>query len=261
MSFSPSEKKSYDVEMGEANSALPTPRDCPDAVPRRKGVGFSLRCQLSFLHPRCRPRLEETRLALQLRPSRRGDVPLAQKGSPRDLCRNIVPRFFVSLIDGMLSDCGSDIERSTRGLAESREALKQAEAALKSTEAAHAAELSQLEVWVSDLERDLGKSASALFKLKKEKKSKASEVCCLQREIQNQEESRTVVSRVDFHARLTRMAVLLPTGTLTRSSLSCSSSAPSRRVRERPRGKAPWLKKVGCCERERKQQAARRRWL
>ncbi|KAF2594762.1 hypothetical protein F2Q70_00042768 [Brassica cretica] len=42
---------------------------------------------------------------------------------------------FVSLIDGMLSDCGSEIERSTRGLAESREALKQAEAALKSTEA------------------------------------------------------------------------------------------------------------------------------
>ena len=108
----------------------------------------------------------------------------------------------------MLSDCGSKIERSTRGLAESREALKQAEAALKSTEAARAAELSQLEVRVSDLERDLGKSASALFKLKKEKKSKASEVRRLQREIQNQEESRTVVSRDDFHARLTRMAVL-----------------------------------------------------
>ncbi|KAF3528895.1 hypothetical protein DY000_02042960 [Brassica cretica] len=115
---------------------------------------------------------------------------------------------FVSLIDGMLSDCGSEIERSTRGLAESREALKQAEAALKSTEAARAAELSQLEVRVSDLERDLGKSASALFKLKKEKKSKASEVRRLQREIQNREESRTVVSRDDFHARLTRMAVL-----------------------------------------------------
>ncbi|KAF3510492.1 hypothetical protein F2Q69_00007581 [Brassica cretica] len=78
---------------------------------------------------------------------------------------------FVTLIDRMLSDCGSEIERSTRGLAESREAMKQAEAALKSTEAARAAELSQLEVL-------------------------------------NREESRTVVSRDDFHARLTRMAVL-----------------------------------------------------
>uniref|UniRef100_A0A0D3D5S1 Uncharacterized protein n=1 Tax=Brassica oleracea var. oleracea TaxID=109376 RepID=A0A0D3D5S1_BRAOL len=152
---------------------------------------------------------------------------------------------FVSLIDGMLSDCGSEIERSTRGLAESREALKQAEAVVKSTEVACAAELSQLEVRVSDLERDLGKSASVLFKLKKEKKSKASEVRRLQREIQNREESRTVVSRDDFHARLTRMAVRrLPTGTSTRSSLSCSSSTPSRRVRKRPRGKAPWLKMV-----------------
>ncbi|KAF3528894.1 hypothetical protein DY000_02042961 [Brassica cretica] len=66
-----------------------------------------------------------------------------------------------------------------------------AKAALKSTEAARAAELSQLEVRVSDLERDLGKSASALFKLKKEKKSKASEVRRLQREIQNREESTT----------------------------------------------------------------------
>ncbi|WZZ64899.1 hypothetical protein YC2023_076269 [Brassica napus] len=115
---------------------------------------------------------------------------------------------FVSLIDGMLSDCGSEIERSIRGLAESREALKQAEAALKSTEATRAAELSQLEVRVSDLERDLGMSASALFKLKKEKKSKASEVRRLQLEIQNREESRTVVSRDDFHARLARMAAL-----------------------------------------------------
>ncbi|KAF2579113.1 hypothetical protein F2Q68_00005267 [Brassica cretica] len=89
-----------------------------------------------------------------------------------------------------------------------QEALKQAEAALKSTEAACAAELSQLEVRVSDLERDLEKSASALFKLKKEKKSSASEVHRLQREIQNREESMTVVLRDDFHARRTRMAVL-----------------------------------------------------
>ncbi|KAF2576399.1 hypothetical protein F2Q70_00005409 [Brassica cretica] len=113
---------------------------------------------------------------------------------------------FLSLIDGILNDCGSEIERSTRGLAESREALKQVEAALKSTEAARAAELSQ--VRVSDLERDLGKSASALFKLKKVKKKKASEVRRIQREIQNREESRTVVSRDHFHARLTRISVL-----------------------------------------------------
>ena len=40
----------------------------------------------------------------------------------------------------MISDCGSEVERLTEGLAESREALKRIEATLKSTEDAHAAE-------------------------------------------------------------------------------------------------------------------------
>ena len=83
----------------------------------------------------------------------------------------------------MISDCGSKMERLTEGLAESREALKRIEATLKSTEDAHAAEISQLEFQVSGLERDLGKSASALFRMKKEKKAKASEVRRLQRQI------------------------------------------------------------------------------
>ena len=114
----------------------------------------------------------------------------------------------------MISDCGSEVERLTEGLAESWEALKRIEATLKSTEDAHAAEISQLEFQVSGLERDLGKSASALFRMKKEKKAKASEVRHLQRQIQSQEEPRarepagTVVPRDEFHARLTRMAVL-----------------------------------------------------
>ncbi|KAF3521895.1 hypothetical protein F2Q69_00047936 [Brassica cretica] len=90
---------------------------------------------------------------------------------------------FISLIDGMISDCSSEVERLTEGLAESREALKRIEATLKSTEDAHAAETSQLEVQVSGRERDLGKSASALFRMKKEKKAKASEVRRLQRQI------------------------------------------------------------------------------
>ncbi|KAF2566019.1 hypothetical protein F2Q68_00025286 [Brassica cretica] len=92
---------------------------------------------------------------------------------------------FISLIDGMISDCCSEMERLTEGLAESWETLKRIEATLKSTEDAHAAETSQLEVQVSGLERDLRKSASGLFRTKKEKKAKD-----------------------EFHARLTRMAVL-----------------------------------------------------
>ena len=67
----------------------------------------------------------------------------------------------------MISDCDSEVERLTEGLAELREALKRIEATLKSTEDAHAAETSQLEFQVSGLERDLGKSASALFRMRK----------------------------------------------------------------------------------------------
>ncbi|KAL0734302.1 hypothetical protein Bca4012_010512 [Brassica carinata] len=86
-------------------------------------------------------------------------------------------------------------------------------ATLKTSEDAHAAETSQLETRVNDLERDLGKSASALFKMKKERRAKASEVRRLQREIHNQEEPRTresagtVVPRDEFCARLMRMAL------------------------------------------------------
>ncbi|KAF3569887.1 hypothetical protein F2Q69_00058886 [Brassica cretica] len=121
---------------------------------------------------------------------------------------------FISLIDGMISDCGSEVERLTEGLAESREALKRIEATLKSTEDANAAETLQLELQVSGLERDLRKSASAFFRMKKEKKAKAFEVRHLQCQIQSQEEPRThepagtIVPRDEFHARLTRMAVL-----------------------------------------------------
>ncbi|KAL0669335.1 hypothetical protein Bca4012_032039 [Brassica carinata] len=100
----------------------------------------------------------------------------------------------------MISDCGSEVERLTEGLAEMLEALKRIEATLKSIEDAHAGETSQLEVQVSGLERDLGKSASAFFRMKKEKKAMASEVRRLQRQIQSQED--------EFDARLTRMAVL-----------------------------------------------------
>ncbi|KAF2536671.1 hypothetical protein F2Q68_00020166 [Brassica cretica] len=255
MSFSPSEKKSSDVEMGEANSVLPTPA-MHEATPtfvagflsfkerlsrcsaEKKGVGFSLRCQLSFLRPRfpevsaqpsassttpvpapkeekvtelMPPPLDRKEIVLGLPAS--SAAPLTKSHKRTGAATETVKKRRCTAgaegePSGPLLQHRAKIERSTRGLAESPEALKQAGAALKSTEAARAAELSQLEVRVSDLERDLGKSASALFKMKKEKKSKDSEVRRLQREIQNREGSRTVVSRDDFHARLTRMAVL-----------------------------------------------------
>ena len=83
---------------------------------------------------------------------------------------------FVSLIDGMTSDCGLEIECLTKDLAGSQEALRRVEATLKSAEGAHAAEVSKLETRIVDLERDLGKSANVLFKMRKQKRAKVSKV-------------------------------------------------------------------------------------
>ncbi|KAL0729126.1 hypothetical protein Bca4012_025219 [Brassica carinata] len=125
---------------------------------------------------------------------------------------------FVSLIDGMLGECGSEVIRLSKELESSQEALKRTKAALQTVEDTHAVQTSQLEVRISDLERDLerdlGKTASSLLKVKKEKRSKSSKVCRLQEKIQAHEEmdvrrsSEIADARDDFFGRLTRMAIL-----------------------------------------------------
>ncbi|KAJ4869870.1 Uncharacterized protein Rs2_48558 [Raphanus sativus] len=98
---------------------------------------------------------------------------------------------FVSLIDGMLGDCGLEVTRLSKELDSSRETLKRTEAVLQSIESTHAAQTSTLEARISDLERDLGKTVSSLLKAKEEKKSKSSEVRRLKRRIQRFEEAGT----------------------------------------------------------------------
>ncbi|KAJ4867461.1 Uncharacterized protein Rs2_50995 [Raphanus sativus] len=98
---------------------------------------------------------------------------------------------FVSLIDGMLGDCGLEVTRLSKELDSSRETLKRTEAVLQSIESTHAAQTSTLEARISDLERDLGKTVSSLLKAKEEKKSKSSEVRRLKRRIQRFEETGT----------------------------------------------------------------------
>lgn len=83
---------------------------------------------------------------------------------------------FVSLIDGMLGDCGLEVTRLSKELDSSRETLKRTEAVLQSIESTHAAQTSTLKARISDLERDLGKTVSSLLKAKEEKKSKSSKV-------------------------------------------------------------------------------------
>lgn len=121
----------------------------------------------------------------------------------------------MSLIDGMLGECGSEAIRLSKELESSRESLRRTETTLQTIENTHAAQMSQLEVRVSDLERDLGKTASSLLRVKKEKKSKSSEVRRLLQKIQTHEEMGARKSaevadvRDGFCGRLTRIAALL----------------------------------------------------
>ncbi|CAN7066005.1 unnamed protein product, partial [Brassica rapa subsp. trilocularis] len=92
---------------------------------------------------------------------------------------------FVSLIDGVINECGSDVEHLAKELAESQERSAQFEGKLKVIEDAHSAEVSQFEARISDLERDLGKTASSLLKAKDAKKAKALELRRLQRKIKS----------------------------------------------------------------------------
>ncbi|KAF2580451.1 hypothetical protein F2Q68_00005281 [Brassica cretica] len=140
-------------EIGQAMELMPPPLD-------RKEIFLGLPTPSAALLPKGRKRNGSVIETAKKRRCSKG-----AEGEPS----------FISLTDGMISDCGSE---------------------------------------VSGLERDLGKSASALFRMKKEKIARDSEVRLLQCQIQSQEEPRTrepavtVVPRDEFHARLTMMAVL-----------------------------------------------------
>lgn len=89
---------------------------------------------------------------------------------------------FVSLIDGMINDCRSEVKQLTIELAESKEKLSWFETKLQVSDDVHFLEMSQSEAWISELERDLRKTASFFLK---EKKTKGLELCRLQRQIQS----------------------------------------------------------------------------
>ncbi|KAF2561461.1 hypothetical protein F2Q70_00016580 [Brassica cretica] len=83
--------------------------------------------------------------------------------------------WFVSLIDGMISECGSEASRLARDLSEMQGKWSETEAILKAIEVSHSAKVSKLEAEIGELERDLGKTASSLLKEKKSRKAKSSE--------------------------------------------------------------------------------------
>lgn len=118
----------------------------------------------------------------------------------------------MSLIDGMIRECGSEVSRLARDLTEMQGRLSESGAMLKALEDSHPAKVSKLEIQIGELERDLGKTASSLLKEKKAKKTKSLEVRRLQRQIESGERSvsRAVEEakdalRVEFQTRLAKI--------------------------------------------------------
>ncbi|KAF2571810.1 hypothetical protein F2Q70_00003819 [Brassica cretica] len=82
---------------------------------------------------------------------------------------------FMSLIDGMISECGSETSRLAGELFELQGRRSETEAILTAVKDSHSVKMWKLEVAIGELERDLGKTASSFLKEKKARKAKSSE--------------------------------------------------------------------------------------
>ncbi|KAF3574617.1 hypothetical protein F2Q69_00059712 [Brassica cretica] len=123
---------------------------------------------------------------------------------------------FMSLIDGMISKCGSETSRLAGELLELQGRWSETEAMLTAVKDSHSMKESKLEVAIGELERDLGKTASSLLKEKKARKAKSSEVRRLQRQIEGEAglASRGIREATDalcfeFQARLAKISAFL----------------------------------------------------
>ncbi|KAF2534246.1 hypothetical protein F2Q70_00029184 [Brassica cretica] len=83
---------------------------------------------------------------------------------------------FMSLIDGMISECGSETSCLAGELSELQGRWSETEAMLMAVKDSHSVKVSKLEVAIGELERDLGKTASSFLKEKKARKAKSSEI-------------------------------------------------------------------------------------
>uniref|UniRef100_M4F5M9 Uncharacterized protein n=1 Tax=Brassica campestris TaxID=3711 RepID=M4F5M9_BRACM len=135
--------------------------------------------------------------------------------------RQRIPNFllvsqFMSLIDGMISECGSATSRLAGELLELQGRWSETEAMLMTVKDSHSVKVSKLEVAIGELERDLGNTASSLLKEKKARKAKSSEVRRLQSQIEGDaglascgiREAKDAL-RSEFQARLAKISAFL----------------------------------------------------
>ncbi|KAF2577478.1 hypothetical protein F2Q68_00006190 [Brassica cretica] len=197
MSSSHGDKRSSDVEMGEATSPAPIPTS-PVEAPACVADHLSFREKLV----RRQAEKEKVRAGAELPSSS------ALAVAPGHGTEGITPKFtkggdgessqqggssiasglrgkFVSLIDGMISECGSETSRLAGELLELQGRWSETEAMLTAVKGSHSVKVSKLEITIGEFERDLGKMATSLLKKKKARKAKSSEVRRLQRQIEN----------------------------------------------------------------------------
>uniref|UniRef100_M4EV73 Uncharacterized protein n=1 Tax=Brassica campestris TaxID=3711 RepID=M4EV73_BRACM len=123
---------------------------------------------------------------------------------------------FMSLIDGMISECGSEASRLAGDLSELQGRWSETEVMLTAVKDSHSAKVSKLEVEIGELERNLGKTTGSLLKEKKARKAKYLEVRRLQRQIEGDAGSAsrgireaTNALRSEFQARLAKISAFL----------------------------------------------------
>ncbi|KAF3540166.1 hypothetical protein F2Q69_00021560 [Brassica cretica] len=221
MSSSHGDKRSSDVEMRETTSPAPistSPVEAPACVADH----------LSFRERLVRRQAEKEQVragakfpsssALAVAPGHGteggGDGESSQQGDS-NIASGLRGKF-MSLIDGMISECGSETSRLTGELLELQGRWSETEAMLTAVKDSHSVKVSKLEVAIGELERDLGKKASSLLKEKKARKAKSSEVRRLQRQIEGDaglasrgiREAKDAL-RSEFQARLAKISAFL----------------------------------------------------
>ncbi|WZY70670.1 hypothetical protein YC2023_002910 [Brassica napus] len=190
--------------------------------PARKEIVLALRAPSAV--QATQPKSRKRKLA------KSGDGETSQRGGS-SLASGLRGKF-ISLIDGMISECGSETSRLSGELVELQGRWSETEAMLTAVEDSHSAKVSKLEVAIvedshsakvsklevaiGELERDLGKTASSLLKEKKTRKAKSSEVRRLQRQIESDAglarrgiQEATDALRAEFQARLAKISASL----------------------------------------------------
>ncbi|KAG5393605.1 hypothetical protein IGI04_023568 [Brassica rapa subsp. trilocularis] len=174
--------------------------------PARKEIVLALRTPSAILATQ--PKSRKRKLA------KSGDGETSQRGGS-SLASGLRGKF-ISLIDGMISECGSETSRLSGELVELQGRWSETEAMLTAVEDSHSAKVAKLEVAIGELERDIGKTASSLLKEKKARKAKSSEVRRLQRQIESDAglarrgiQEATDALRAEFQARLAKISASL----------------------------------------------------